>query len=124
MNIKDMPRMWDEENKKMYYPMPFDGTVRYVLASDIKESLGLDDVFIIEETGFRYAFDRPAGLSDKYGNTIYEGDIIRNEEGTEYTINWNEYGYWQADTFALAMCASALYDRYEVVGNIHQGVKK
>lgn len=131
MNIADMPRLWDEENKKMYYPLPVDGTIGYYC----RENLG--DEPIMPNAAFewvndvqeghkklRYSFDRSTGLKDRYGGIIYEGDIIRNGEGTKYTISWNEYGYWQADTFAIAMCAKSLYSDYEVVGNVHQGVLK
>lgn len=61
MNIKDMPRMWDEENKRMYYPMPFDGTVRYVLASDTKESLELDEAFILKKQDSAMLLTAPQG---------------------------------------------------------------
>lgn len=125
-------RVWDKENKCMYYPTRYsnftivNGTVVKIESYPIANSAYLgkriawefDDAVIMQCTG----------LKDKNGKLIYEGDIIVNEKFVKYITKWND----NIGQFYISKINPSKYDNwkdwhlarhdldYEVIGNIYK----
>ena len=68
------------------------------------------------------------GLTDKNGKKIFEGDIVKSQQGKIFTICFKEgafcwddnKGYWYAlDDSEFGYAYKGICDELEVIGNIH-----
>ena len=59
------------------------------------------------------------GLKDKNGVEIYEGDIVQNELGEVFLVEYVRFGYVLKQTGEPWCKFPYEYDEYEVIGNIY-----
>lgn len=108
MNNREIKfRHFDEYNKEMLY-------------SD-KDFYSLSDFFDNHPYKHSEAMQF-TGMKDKNGVDIYEGDLVRFNEGRRIDVaevRYSDiYGYWFANN-----CECARFQSCEVIGNIHQNTK-
>lgn len=72
---------------------------------------------IYDETVGQYT-----GLVDKYGTMLFEGDIIRDEDGDIMVVKWQSEGavfVLEPKPYVSVHFYSTLPSKIEIIGNIH-----
>lgn len=63
------------------------------------------------------------GINDKNGKPVCEGDILEDKYGALHAISWNEKGFYESDTFAVAGFYKTIQEDMEILGNIYENKK-
>lgn len=129
MNDRFKFRAWHKPTKKMFevycftdkevFENTFDG-----IGTNPTNPANMNDCVLMQSTG----------LKDKNGRLIYEGDIVKTEDGDILVIKWGKNGFNTPELFtSVGFIMSTRtswgegymqFDKeepyYEVIGNIHE----
>lgn len=111
-------RAWCKERKKMFYlgwNWTNDGGTIPLEGNWAKE-LGHDD---------ELEFQQFTGLTDKNGKEIYEGDILKNDNGMTRVVRWSESLYAGYETTSVDGLSPTFFDyatarESTVIGNVYE----
>ena len=117
-------RLWDNRNQRYYKVGRRDGihgkkAYWFNVQSNGEVIIGYDD--IIDEPGHvsDFILEQSAGLTDKNGEMIYEGDVIKNHQASDNNVIWFN-GSWCMENFHAGALTLANYNECsEIIGNIH-----
>ena len=118
-------RAWDNvDNKMIYdiYPAPY---------GDI--SGNHNDCFMLISPAERIIIEQYSGVKDQYGTLIFEGDIVKYDDGTKAEVMFKDGSFMAFNGFAnnsvdayLKISPKLHFDGQDfylsVVGNIHQNI--
>ena len=115
-------RIWRERYKRFLGQTPCPGLDGFV-----------SDLHPFEENDI---IEQSTGLKDKNGNLVFEGDILKVEGGylevcwcnTLASFMFDDYDYNESGEYQGSGNLQTIFDteicEMEIVGNIHEGVKK
>ncbi len=112
-------RAWDKERKEMYI---FD--LDSFNSDDGSHWLNCENNKILYYGGLEWGnceLMQFTGLKDKNGKEIYEGDIVRNEHGVLFTVEWHSHKYvLRYAGYGAFNTEIRMKEKLEVIGNIHE----
>jgi uncharacterized phage protein (TIGR01671 family) len=100
-------RAWDEVQKRMI------GFAELCFHYNLKNVLYRPNLT-------RLICEQYIGLKDKNGNKIFEGDIVRNEQGKTSVVNFKKGSFLVGDFYFGSIGAGM---QLELVGNIHENTE-
>lgn len=116
MNERFKFRVWDKKHNE-YIPSSMISTLLYFGHRDefhieFECFSTFDDSLIIEQC---------TGLSDKNGNLIYEGDVVKDMWGDALFIKWRDSeARFAAEDDNVAYDLEDVVDGCDIIGNVHE----
>src|SRR5690606_28439071 len=108
-------RVWDKSLEEMRYSIN--------IPSDYTERNGsLDLINMFQMLNQRYVFMQYTGLKDKNNRKIYEGDVLKNDNGDLWVVVWKGTGFMLAlngESKNIYSANEYYFSSCEVIGNIY-----